>query len=557
MTPRAGVVIGRWELTRLIAVGGMGQVWAAQEKPGGREVAVKVLRPEFAGERLFLDRIAAEARNSLNLVHPGIARTYAHGELDGLGYIVMELVPGEPLSTILARERVLARRLVLDIMAQTADALSAAHNAGVVHRDIKPANLILGPGGRVVLTDFGISLAANQAPMTAAGMVMGTAQYLPPEQAMGRAATGAGDLYALGIIAYESLVGKRPFTGATQVDIAFAHVTEPVPPLPETIDPRIRTLVEGLLEKEPTRRPAPAAHVAARARELATQIQPDGAWDISQPKSGSIVDDEPRRAGRRRRHATHAAGAGISDELDADVAPTITTGRPRPPQPRLPRQRETPSRAAAEAPTRRTVRAATSRRVAVAEPVGGVSEARSAHALLPDSAPPAISTPAWRPVHGSSSAASSEAAAHGPTAGRSAVGGSAEPRSARPRPDGPAVAQPGHPGGPPHVLSASAGGGSLTRGSATTTGGISPSQPTSAPRATATHRDAVTGPARSVPARRPAARMQQRPVWLLALVVILAAAVVTVAVLILWNLGQSGERADAWDQARTTIGEVQ
>ncbi|WP_454299672.1 serine/threonine-protein kinase [Salana multivorans] len=176
----------------------------------------------------------------------------------------MELVPGEPLSTILARERVLARRLVLDIMAQTADALSAAHNAGVVHRDIKPANLILGPGGRVVLTDFGISLAANQAPMTAAGMVMGTAQYLPPEQAMGRAATGAGDLYALGIIAYESLVGKRPFTGATQVDIAFAHVTDPVPPLPATIDERVRTLVEGLLEKEPTRRPSPAAHVAAR-----------------------------------------------------------------------------------------------------------------------------------------------------------------------------------------------------------------------------------------------------------------------------------------------------
>ncbi|WP_108718659.1 serine/threonine-protein kinase [Miniimonas sp. S16] len=278
MTPRAGVILdGRWELTRRIAVGGMGEVWAATEVHTGREVAAKVLRPEFAGERLFLDRIAAEARNSADLDHPGIARTYAHGEVGGLGYLVMQLVEGEPLSAVLARERTLSPRAVLDVVAQTAQALAVAHRAQVVHRDIKPANLLIGPDGAITLTDFGISLGANQAPMTAAGMVMGTAQYLPPEQAMGRPATGAGDLYALGIIAYEALVGHRPFTGTTQVDIAFAHVTEPLPPLPGRFDLPLRSLVEQMLAKDPADRPASADEVAARARALLADL--DSAWD--------------------------------------------------------------------------------------------------------------------------------------------------------------------------------------------------------------------------------------------------------------------------------------
>lgn len=277
MTPRAGVRLdGRYELTKQIAVGGMGQVWAGIELTSRRQVAIKVLRPEFAGEQLFLDRIAAEARNSHVLEHPGIARTYDHGVVDGLGYLVMEFVYGEPLSEVLTREGTLGPRRVLDIMAQTSDALAVAHAAGVVHRDIKPANLLISGDGAVTITDFGISIAANQAPMTAAGMVMGTAQYLPPEQAMGRPATGAGDIYALGIIAYEALVGHRPFTGATQVDIAFAHVTEQLPPLPGTVDLPIRILVEGMLSKDPADRPASAQRVAARAREL---LAGHGPWE--------------------------------------------------------------------------------------------------------------------------------------------------------------------------------------------------------------------------------------------------------------------------------------
>lgn len=279
MIPRTGVLLdGRYELTRRIAVGGMGEVWAATELRTGREVAAKVLRPEFAGEQLFLERIEAEARNSAQLTHPGIAQTYGHGEVDGLGYLVMELIEGEPLSAVLAREKTLKPRMLLDILAQTADALAVAHAAGVVHRDIKPANLLIEPDGCVKLTDFGISLGTNQAPMTAAGMVMGTAQYLPPEQAMGKPATGAGDIYALGIIAYESLVGRRPYTGATQVDIAFAHVTEDLPPLPAYVDAPLRQLVESMLAKDPLERPKDAAAVASAARVMIATLDA-GAWD--------------------------------------------------------------------------------------------------------------------------------------------------------------------------------------------------------------------------------------------------------------------------------------
>ncbi|MBN8882445.1 MAG: serine/threonine protein kinase [Salana multivorans] len=502
MTPRAGVVVDRWELTRLIAIGGMGQVWAAQEKPGGREVALKVLRPEFAGERLFLDRIAAEARNSLDLVHPGIARTYAHGEIDGLGYIVMELVPGEPLSTILARERVLSRRLVLDVVAQTADALATAHEAGVVHRDIKPANLILGPGGRVVLTDFGISLAANQAPMTAAGMVMGTAQYLPPEQAMGRPATGAGDVYALGIIAYESLVGKRPFTGQTQVDIAFAHVTEPVPPLPETIDAPVRELVEQMLEKEPARRPSPASEVATRARELGAAIAPDDGWDPV----------EPRRA-RRRRGGSHA---GESD------APAIITRRPRPPKPRVPRPAQPavpaaapPSTPAVGAPAR-APETTTVPRVAAAAP--------AAPAAPPPVIPPAhdprpsdasvVPTPDWQPV-------------------RVRTRGDLP----APSPDARRAQDAAAPEAPPTTSAGTRYDGERA---------VRVPSPTRVPSAAR-----VPSPTRA----RPDTKVPSG--WIVAALIVLAAAIVTLAILVAGNLGQSAASAGTSGVASTSIGGVQ
>ncbi len=276
MKPVTGLLLGsRYRLERQIAVGGMGEVWVAHDISLARDVAVKVLREEFAGNQDFLDRLRAEARNSAGLSHTNIAQLYDYGEQTGSGYLVMELVIGEPMNDLLEREPVLPPRRLLPILAQTARALHAAHVGGVIHRDIKPGNILLERGATVKITDFGVSLAANQIPMTATGMVMGTAQYLSPEQAIGKAATGASDIYALGIVAYESLVGHRPFTGPTAVDIAVAHVNQEVPPLPATIQPDLAELIMQMLDKDPAKRPRSGASLASVLDQLAKSIEED------------------------------------------------------------------------------------------------------------------------------------------------------------------------------------------------------------------------------------------------------------------------------------------
>ena len=222
MTSGAGRVLGgRYTLLTPIAQGGMGEVWKARDRVSGHIVAAKVLRPELAGEELSLSRLRLEARNSMSISHPNIANTQDSGQEDGIGWIIMELVDGYPLTDYLRGGSRIEPEYLMPILVQVAMALGAAARAGVVHRDIKPANILVRPDGMVKLTDFGISRATGQVNLTAAGMVMGTAQYLPPEQAMGEIATPIGDLYALGVIAYEAAAGRRPFTGETQVDIAF------------------------------------------------------------------------------------------------------------------------------------------------------------------------------------------------------------------------------------------------------------------------------------------------------------------------------------------------
>lgn len=278
MRPQRGLQLGdRYELKKRIAVGGMGEVWQAADLHLDRKVAAKVLRAEFAGDHGFLQRMRAEARNAAGLSHTNVTAMYDYGEQDGAGYLIMELVEGEPLSDLLARERTLAPGQLLPVLAQTARGLHAAHVAGVVHRDVKPSNLLITRDGTVKITDFGIALGANQAPMTAAGMVMGTAQYLPPEQAMGKPAQGVGDIYALGVIAYEALVGHRPFTGTTQVDIAFAHVNQPVPPMPDDVDRRVRDVVMSMLDKDPERRPRSGASLGRILDALLQQMHADDA----------------------------------------------------------------------------------------------------------------------------------------------------------------------------------------------------------------------------------------------------------------------------------------
>ncbi|WP_449281917.1 protein kinase domain-containing protein [Leucobacter sp.] len=269
MRPAAGITFGgRYELSSRIAVGGMGEVWKATDSIIGRTVAIKILKDEYMGDPGFLERFRAEARHAALVNHEGIANVFDYGEEQGSAYIVMELVPGEPLSAIIEREGRLPANRVLGIVAQTATSLQAAHDAGLVHRDIKPGNLLITPEGRVKITDFGIARIADQVPLTATGQVMGTVQYLAPEQASGHTATAATDIYSLGVVAYECLAGKRPFTGESQVAIAMAQINDTPPDLPADVPEPVRNLVMACLAKDAAGRPQTAAKLAQAATAL-------------------------------------------------------------------------------------------------------------------------------------------------------------------------------------------------------------------------------------------------------------------------------------------------
>jgi serine/threonine protein kinase len=269
MRPTSGLTFGgRYQLLSRVAIGGMGEVWQATDLVIGRSVAIKILKDEYLGDPGFLERFRAEARHAALVNHEGIANVYDYGEEDGSAFLVMELVPGEALSTILERERVLPADQVLDYVAQTASALHAAHQAGLVHRDIKPGNLLITPDGRVKITDFGIARIADQVPLTATGQVMGTVQYLSPEQASGHSASPSTDIYSLGIVAYEALAGRRPFTGESQVAIAMAQINEAPPELPVTVAEPVRNLVFAAIAKKPADRPASAQLFARAAQAL-------------------------------------------------------------------------------------------------------------------------------------------------------------------------------------------------------------------------------------------------------------------------------------------------
>jgi len=269
MRPTSGLTFGgRYQLGNRIAIGGMGEVWQATDLVIGRTVAIKILKDEYLGDPGFLERFRAEARHAALVNHEGIANVFDYGEEDGSAFLVMELVPGEALSSILEREHTLPTDKVLDIVAQTASALQAAHQAGLVHRDIKPGNLLITPDGRVKITDFGIARIADQVPLTATGQVMGTVQYLSPEQASGHPASPSTDIYSLGIVAYECLAGRRPFTGESQVAIAMAQINEAPPELPVTIAEPVRNLVYACIAKRPEDRPATSAHLARAAQAL-------------------------------------------------------------------------------------------------------------------------------------------------------------------------------------------------------------------------------------------------------------------------------------------------
>ena len=274
MSDASAVVAGRYRLEGRIAAGGMGEVWKGTDVVLGGPVAVKLLRAGSARDPGSLARFRSEARHAASLSHPGIAQVYDYGQAEP-PYLVMELVDGPSLAQVLGGGPLDPGR-AMDVVAQAAAGLDAAHRAGLVHRDIKPGNLLLGPGGQVKITDFGISRAAGSAAVTGTGELLGTPAYLAPERLAGQVATPASDLYSLGVLAWECLAGTPPFTGAP-VEVALAHRNRPLPPLPAAVPADVAALVAELTAQDPLARPRGAGEVAGRAAAPRRDEQPGDA----------------------------------------------------------------------------------------------------------------------------------------------------------------------------------------------------------------------------------------------------------------------------------------
>jgi serine/threonine-protein kinase len=283
----SGVLLsGRYRLDERIASGGMGDVWRGTDEVLGRTIAIKIMLLALLEERGFVERFRTEARTMATINHPGVVRIYDFGH-DQVAYLIMEYIEGEPLSRTLSRVGRLTPARTMSLVAQTAEALHAAHEKGVVHRDVKPGNLLVRPNGTLVLTDFGIARSAAAAQLTATGAVLGTASYLAPEQASGIPATAASDVYSLGVVAYQCLSGHRPFEGDTPLEIAMKHVNGVARPLPDDVPLPIRQVVERAMAKDPGARWGSAEDFATAARRAATQPQVPVA--VATPAATAVV----------------------------------------------------------------------------------------------------------------------------------------------------------------------------------------------------------------------------------------------------------------------------
>src|ERR1700761_8339078 len=262
----------RYRLDEKIAAGGYGEVWRATDLLLGRTVAVKQLPPDRAPSEQTLIRFRAEAQRAGSLGHENITRVYDYVEPTPPDppFLVMELVDGPSLAQVLAC-CALPPPQAMSVVAEAAAGLEAAHEAGLVHRDIKPANLLLTGDGQVKVTDFGVSYAINTVPMTSSNTLLGTPGYVAPERLNGGGVAAAGDLYALGIVAWECLTGPPPFRG-TPIEVVVAHRDRPLPPLPASVPVEVAALVTELTTKDPAGRPASAGAVAQRAAGLRDQL---------------------------------------------------------------------------------------------------------------------------------------------------------------------------------------------------------------------------------------------------------------------------------------------
>lgn len=317
------VIARRYRMVERLGTGGMAEVWRAEDEVLGRSVAVKILHPQYAGEENFVARFRQEAQAAANLSHPNIVNIYDWGREEGTYFIVMEYLAGKALKQVLEERGNLRPDQAVDIARQVASALAYAHRNGVVHRDIKPHNIMLAPDGTVKVTDFGIARASGAQALTQTGFVMGTAQYLSPEQAQGKETGPATDVYSLGVVLYEMLTGNVPFDGESPVAVALKHVNEqPVSPrnLNPNVPPELERVVLRAMAKQPELRYSSADEMAEdlkRVSEGRALVVGAGSDDITRtlepvsaaktqvlPSGEAPASPGPRQRRAARRHNT-------------------------------------------------------------------------------------------------------------------------------------------------------------------------------------------------------------------------------------------------------------
>src|SRR3954454_12565359 len=314
----------RYELKRHIARGGMAEVYLAHDRWLDRPVALKVLFPELSTDRAFVERFRREAQAAANLTHPNIVSVYDWGEEENTYFIVMEYIDGRPLSTVLRNEGTLLPDRAAGICAEVAGALGFAHRNGVIHRDVKPGNVLITNDGMVKVTDFGIARAANaEENLTQTGAVMGTATYFSPEQAQGTTVDPRSDIYSLGVVLYELVGGKPPFTGDNPVAIAYKHVREE-PPTPRERNNAIPVTFEAIILQAMAKQADDRYGSAEELRADLLRFR-QGRGVMARPP---VIADPTRAVPATRVRTRYADDGGGTVVLPAAAATTTTTAAP-------------------------------------------------------------------------------------------------------------------------------------------------------------------------------------------------------------------------------------
>jgi beta-lactam-binding protein with PASTA domain/tRNA A-37 threonylcarbamoyl transferase component Bud32 len=311
---------GRYRIVRKLGSGGMANVYLAEDEDLGRRVAIKILNDRYANDELFIERFRREAKSAAALSHPNIVSVYDRGEAEGTYYIAMEVIEGRSLKELIMTRGPLPIPQALAYSHEILEALRFAHRHGIIHRDIKPHNILIGE--RLKVTDFGIA-RAGASQMTEAGSIMGTAQYLSPEQARGAPVTASSDLYSVGIVLYEMLTGKVPFTGDSAIEIAMKHLNE-APKPPSKIRPEIPDDLDQVVLRALAKNPEDRYQTAEEFSE-----------DLHRVEAGLPLSPETSEAATALLAAPALAGDG-STEVLAGTAVTRPQGPPPPPTARTP-----------------------------------------------------------------------------------------------------------------------------------------------------------------------------------------------------------------------------